>query len=179
MITSEPAADGDLLEITVTVTRDAKPGDVLIVPFAMCTHDVVATDHLVCDVLTMPGSLQSGFFVSPLDYHRDTVVPVFRKRDGIDQFGREQTTGPPVRGGPGTWERRVVGLSTVAPHIQLQPAAVFRGGRPGTFTIRIDNVGIRHVDGSTSPIWTEDAHTQVRPIRDTAAFTDMRVRTVR
>jgi len=46
---------------------------------------------------SMPGSLESGFFVSPLDYHRDAVVPVFRKRDGIDRFGREQTTGPPDR----------------------------------------------------------------------------------
>ena len=173
------APDGDLLEITVTVTPESKPGDLLVVPFATFPGDVVATDHLVCDVTTMPGSLESGFFLSPLDYHRDTVHPVFRKGDGIDQWGREQAAGPAVRGGPGTWERRVVGLSTVAPHTQLQPAAVFRGGRAGTFTIRVDNVGIRHVDGSESPIWTEAAHTQIRPIRDTPAFRSVRVKTVR
>jgi arylsulfatase A-like enzyme len=173
------AADGDLLELTVTVTPESKPDDVLIVPFATLAPDVVATDHLVYDVTTLPGSLPSGFFLSPLEYHRETVRAVFRKGDGIDQWGREQAAGPPVRDGAGAWERRVVGLSTVAPTIQLQPAVVFRGGRPGTYTIRIDNVGIRRVDGSTAPIWTEAAHTQVRPIRNTAAFTNVRVRTVR
>ena len=178
-IDGEAAPDGDLLEITVTVTPESKPSDLLVVPFAMFMGDVMATDHLVYDVTTIPGSLESGFFLSPLDYHRDTVHPVFRKRDGIDQYGREQAAGPAVRGRPGTWERRVVGLSTIAPHTQLQPAAVFRGGRAGTFTIRVDNVGIRHVDGSESPIWTEAAHTQIRPIRDTPAFRSVRVKTVR
>jgi hypothetical protein len=130
------------------------------------------------DVTTMPGSLESGFFISPVEYVRDTVNPAFRKGDGIDQFGREQAAGPPVRGGPGTWERRVVGLSSLAPNIQLGFACVFRGGKPGTFTIRIDNASIRHLDGSTSPIWTDASHSQARPIRNTAAFTNVKVRTV-
>lgn len=112
-IDGDPGPDGDLLEITVTVTPESKPSDLLVVPFAKFMGDVVATDHLVYDVMTMPGSLESGFFLSPIDY-RDTPQPVFRKGDGIDQLGREQAAGPAVRGGPGSWERRVTGLSTVA-----------------------------------------------------------------
>lgn len=174
----EAAPAGDVLEITVTVTPESKPGDLLVVPFATLAGDIVATDHLVVDIETMPGSLDSGYFISPLEYVRDTVHPVFRKGDGIDQFGREQAAGPPIRGGPGTWEHRVVGLSSLAPNIQLGLAAVFRGGTPGTFTIRIDNAVVRHTDGSTSPVWTDASHTQARPIRDTVAFTNVTVRTV-
>ncbi|MCE9632294.1 MAG: sulfatase-like hydrolase/transferase [Planctomycetia bacterium] len=174
----EAAPAGDVLEITVTVTPESKPGDLLVVPFATFEGDIFATDLLAVDVTTMPGSLVSGFFISPLEYVRDTVHPAFRKGDGIDQFGREQAAGPAIRGGPGTWEHRIAGLSSLAPNIQLGLAAAFRGGKPGTFTIRIDNVSIRHLDGSTSPIWTDASHTQARPIRDTAAFTDVKVRTV-
>lgn len=173
------APEGDLLEITVTVTPESQPDDLLVVPFAAFAGDVFATDHLVWDVTTMPGGLESGWFLSPVEPVRDTVRPVFRKGDGIDQFGREQAAGPAVRGGPGVWERRVVGLSSLAPNTQLGLAGVFRGGRPGTYTIRIDNLGIRHVDGSISPVWTESVHTQARAIRDTAAFTNVRVLPIR
>jgi arylsulfatase A-like enzyme len=177
-IDGEAAPAGDVLEITVTVTPESKPDDLLVVPFATFAGDIFATDHLAVDVTTMPGSLESGFFISPLEYVRDTVNPAFRKGDGIDQFGREQAAGPPVRGGPGTWERRVVGLSSLVPNTQLGFACVFRGGKPGTYTIRIDNASIRHLDGSTSPIWTDASHSQARPIRNTAAFTNVKVRTV-
>ena len=177
-IGGEAAPAGDVLEISVTVMPESKPDDLLVVPFATFEGDVFATDHLAVDVTTMPGSLESGFFISPLEYVRDTVHPAFRKGDGIDQLGREQADGPPVRGKPGTWEHRVVGLSSLAPNIQLGLAAAFRGGTPGTYTIRIDNAAVRHVDGLTSPIWTDASHTQARPIRDTAAFTNVQVRTV-
>jgi hypothetical protein len=178
-IDGAPGPDGEVLEITVTATPESKTGDLLVVPFTTFEGAIVATDHLVWDVTTTPGSLESGFFISPLEYTRDTVSPAFRKGDGIDQFGREQAAGPEMRGGPGAWEHRVVGLSSVAPNTQLGLAGVFRGGRPGTYRIRVDNVGLRHVDGSIVPVWTGAAQTQPRPVKDTAGFKDVRVRAVR
>jgi hypothetical protein len=58
----------------------------------------------------------------------------------------------------------------------VQFACALRGGTPGSFTIRLDNVRIRHADGSTSPVWTDAAHTQTRPVRDTATFKGVQVR---
>lgn len=45
-------------------------------------------------------------------------------------------------------------------------------------TIRVDNLSIQRMDGSMSPIWTDGSQTQVRPVRNTDAFENVRVRTV-
>jgi arylsulfatase A-like enzyme len=175
-IDGDAAAAGDVLEITATVTAEAKPADVVLAPFATYAGDIQATDHLEFDVAAPADSLQAGFCISPVQQYRDTVTTAFRKGDGIDQFGREQVACPPVRGPAGSWEHRVIGLSTIAPASQVQFACAFRGGTPGTFTIHLDNVRIRHADGSTSPVWADAAHTQTRPVRDTAAFKQVQVR---
>ncbi len=31
---------------------------------------------------------------------------------------------------------------------------VFKGGKPGTYKVYLDNLRLRHADGNTTPIWT-------------------------
>jgi len=171
----EPA--GDALEISVTVTSNARPKDTLLVPFATHGERLLATDHVEYDVLVMPGSLDSGFFYSP-GIGGDRPHVCFKKGDGIDQFGREQASGPGPRGGAGVWEHRAIGLCSYAPGTKAIQAMVFPGRRAGTYTVRIDNLRIRHADGSTTPIWTDRSHIRFPPIADGSAFTDVNVRPV-
>ena len=172
-----PAPAGDVLEITATVSDRAQPKNTLAVQFAFNGVTLQATDHVEYDVLVMPGSLHKGFFYSPgIGGERPRIC--FKKGDGIDQFGREQVNGPPPRGGPGVWEHRVIGLCSFAPGGKSIQSMVFSSATPGTYTIRLDNLRIRHADGSTTPIWTDRSHTRFKPITDGQAFTNIRVRTV-
>jgi hypothetical protein len=55
---------------------------------------------------------------------------------------------------------------------------VFRGGRAGAYTVYLDNLRIRHADGSTSPIWSNAKDTRYPKIQDTALFSNISVRAV-
>jgi hypothetical protein len=55
---------------------------------------------------------------------------------------------------------------------------VFNGGRPGTYRIYLDNLRIRHADGSTTPIWTTAKDTRYRKEPGNAAFDGVTVRAV-
>jgi len=56
---------------------------------------------------------------------------------------------------------------------------VFRGNRAGTFIIYIDNLRVRHADGSTTSIWQDGADSRFRqPLDLPPGFTDLRVRAV-
>jgi hypothetical protein len=55
---------------------------------------------------------------------------------------------------------------------------VFTGGQPGTCTVFLDNLRLRHADGSTSPIWTGDKDTRAKKIADSALFKNVQVRAV-
>lgn len=172
-----PAPAGDVLEVTATVRDQAQPKDRLAVQFATNGVTLQATDHVEYDVLVMPGSLDRGFFYSPgIGAERTRIC--FKKGDGIDQFGREQVNGPAPRGGAGVWEHRVIGLCSFAPGGKSIQSLVFSGAKPGTYTIRLDNLRIRHADGSTTPVWTDKSHTRFKPIPDGEAFINVRVRTV-
>lgn len=172
-----PAPAGDVLEISVNVTKNARPKDALIVQFATHGVSLQATDHVEYDVAVMSGSLTTGFYYSP-GIGGDHPRVVFKRGDGIDQFGREQAAGPAPRGGEGVWEHRVIGLCSYAPGGKNIQNVVFTGGRAGTYTIRLDNLRIRHANGGTTPIWTERAHTRFRAVADGPSFTDVRVRAV-
>jgi hypothetical protein len=87
-------------------------------------------------------------------------------------------TGPPVRGGAGVWEHRVIGLCGIAPGQLPRNAMVVRGVTPGTHVIYLDNVRLRHADGSRTPMWTTGNDTGSPKIPDTDAFRDVRVRAV-
>jgi hypothetical protein len=102
----------------------------------------------------------------------------FKKGEGIDQFGRDQSTAPDLRGGPGTWEHRVIGLCGSAPGPLPRQGIVFRGGRVGTRTIYLDNLRLRRADGSTVPLWQTSKDTRTQKIADTGLFKDVKVRVI-
>lgn len=55
---------------------------------------------------------------------------------------------------------------------------VFTGGTAGTFTIYLDNVRIRHADGSTTPLWTSGKDTRAAKFEANELFKDLKIRTV-
>jgi len=178
ILDAKPAPEGEVLEITLTVTDKAKLKDRLVVPFAGFTGHCEATDHIEFDIATGKGSLPRGFFYSPFKGNDDKSIDLgFQRGEGIDQFGRDQSTGPETRGGPGVWEHRIVGLSGHAPGILPRHGLVFRGGTPGVYKVYLDNLRIRHADGTTSPIWTTGKDTRARPMANSDFFTGIRVGT--
>jgi hypothetical protein len=176
---AKPAPEGEVLEITVTVTAEAKPKDTLIVPFASFDGNQFATDTVEYDIAIAADSLRRGFFYSPFKGNDSKAITLnFKRGEGIDQFGREQVAGPEVQGKPGTWEHRVIGLCSSAPGILPRHGLVFKGGKPGTYKVLIDNLRLRHADGSTTPLWTNGKDTRMKKIADTALFKDVQVRTI-
>ena len=176
---TKPAPEGEVLEVTVTVTAEAKSKDTLIVPFASFDGNQVATDYVEYDIAIAADSLRRGFFYSPFKGNDSKAMTLnFKRGEGIDQFGREQVLGPEVQGKPATWEHRIIGLCSSAPGSLPRHGLVFKGGKPGTFKIYLDNLRLRHVDGSTTPLWTNGKDTRARKIADTALFKDVQVRAI-
>lgn len=178
-LTAKPAPQGEVLEVSVTVTALAKPKDRLVVPFATLEEPQFATDYVEYDIATAAGSLPRGFFYSPFKGNDlENVTLDFKRGQGIDQFGREQVLGPEPKGGPGVWEHRIIGLCSYAPGVLPRHGLVFTGGRAGTYTVYLDNLRIRHADGSTTPVWTTGKNTRFPKMADSGLFTNIRVRTV-
>ena len=178
-LAAKPAPEGEVLEVTVTVTAQAKPKDTLIVPIASWEGQQFATDYVEYDLAIAPDSLRRGFFYSPFKGNDSKPMSLnFKRGEGIDQFGREQATGPEIRGGPGVWEHRIIGLCSSAPGVLPRHGLAFKGGKPGTYKVYLDNLRIRHADGSTSAIWTQGKDTRFRKIDDSELFTNVRVRAV-
>jgi len=175
---AKPAPEGEVLEVSVTVTAQAKPSDRLIIPLAGLSGDLFSTDYVEYDIATATGSLPKGFFYSPLKGNGDQGITVlFKRGEGIDQFGREQIAGPATPGG-GLWEHRVIGLSSFAPGSLPRHGLVFKGGKPGAYRVYLDNLRIRHADGSTAYIWSGANDTRYRKIADTEGFTNVVVRSI-
>jgi arylsulfatase A-like enzyme len=176
---AKPAPAGEVLEITATVTDQAKPKDQLAVPFVTYSDSVFATDFIEYDVMVAPGSLKSGFFYSPYKHPgKDKGTVDFTRGIGFDQFGREQSSGPAPLGGPGVWEHRVIGLESFAPSAFGGQAIVFKGNHPGTFKVYLDNLKILHGDGTTTPIWLGSKDTRFKGIENTKSFKNVQVRAV-
>lgn len=176
---AEPAPEGEVLEITATVTARAQPKDTLVVPFASLAGHHEATDYIEFDIATGTDSLQRGFYYSPFKGNDNRSIALdFRRGEAIDQFGRDQSTGPETKGGPRAWEHRIIGLCSSAPGILPRHGLVFRGGKAGTYKVYLDNLRLRHADGTTTPIWTTGKDTRYRPIPDSEFFTNIRVRSV-
>jgi len=174
-----PAPAGEVLAVSVTVTGQSKPSDRLLVPFASYPGQVYATDYVEYDVAVAPGSLPNRFFYTPFKGNDNTAIQfTFKRGDGVDQFGREQCRGPEPKGGPGVWEHRVIGLCSAAPEALPRHGLVFLGGHVGTYTIYLDNLRIRHADGTTTPIWLEGKDTRAPKIADTDLFKGVQVRAV-
>jgi len=173
---AEPS--GEVLEVTVTVTPQAKPRDQLVVPIARFDGEIRATDYVEFDLAVGRDSLRNGFFYAPFKGHGSSVQLLFRRGVGVDQFGREQVRGPGPQGGPLEWEHRVIGLCGLAPGNLGGHALVFNGGRPGTYRVYLDNLRIRRADGTVVPIWTDAQHTNSKRIPETEAFKNIRVRSI-
>lgn len=178
-LNARPAPEGEVLEVTVTVTAQSKPRDKLVVPIANPDVEQFATDFVEYDIACAPNTLRRGFYYSPFQGHDNASLTLeFKRGEGIDQFGREQSTAPEIQGGPGVWEHRVIGLCRSAPGKLPRQGLVFLGGKPGTYKVYLDNLRLRHADGSTSPIWTNGKDTRFRKIEDSELFTNIRVRAV-
>ncbi len=176
---AKPAPEGEVLEISVTVTDKVKPKDQLLVPFARFEGHVFATDYIEYDLAVAPDSPLKGFFYSPFKGNpNDQVTIDFKRGEGFDQFGREQASGPEPKGGAGVWEHRVVGLCSYAPGIVPGHGVVFKGARPGNYKIYLDNLRVRRGDGSFEPVWTSGKDTSRVKLEDTEAFKDVHVRSV-
>ena len=138
-----------------------------------------ATDYIEYDVAVAPDSPLKGFYYSPFKGNDSKQLKIdFNMGEGIDQFGREQASSPEPKGGAGVWEHRVIGLSSYGPGIMPGHAIVFKGAKPGTYKVYLDNLRLRHADGSTAPIWTSGKDTRFRKIDDTELFTNVRVRAI-
>ncbi len=176
---AKPTPEGEVLEVTVTVNDGTKPKDQLVVPIANVEGNQFATDYIEYDIAIAPESLRRGFFYSPFKGNDSKAVTLnFKRGEGIDQFGREQSTAPEVQGKPGTWEHRVIGLCSSAPGSLPRHGLVFKGGKPGTYKVYLDNLRLRHADGSTTPIWMNGKDTRAKKIADSEFFKAVQVRTV-
>jgi hypothetical protein len=175
-----PAPEGEVLEVTVTITEEAQAKDLLVIPFASPEGQLFATDYVEFDLGVSRDTPPAGkYFYSPFKGNSTTPITLhFQRGQGIDQFGREQVSAPAIRGGPGTWEHRVIGLCSSAPGALHRQGMVFRGGQPGTYRIYLDNLQLRHADGTTSPCWTNGRDTRTQPMADSASFRDIRVRAI-
>ena len=77
---AKPAPEGELLEVTVTVTAQAKPSDRLIVPVASFAGNQFATDYVEYDVACASDSLRRGFFYSPLKGNDSKAITINFRR---------------------------------------------------------------------------------------------------
>ena len=176
-----PAApEGEVLAVFVTVTDKAKPSDRLVLSVANWSGTQYATDWIEFDIAFSPGIKGRHPWFSTLEGNNSKPFgPLFKKGDGVDQFGRDQTTGPGIADGKSVWEHRIVGLASTAPGPLGKHGVVFNGGKPGTYTIYLDNLRIRHADGSTTPLWTNGKDTRAGKLNESELFKDVKIRAVK
>jgi len=176
---AEPAPEGEVLAVTVTITDMARPKDRLGVTVANWAASQFATDWVEFDIAFWPGTPQRHPYYSPLEGNNSKPFgPLFKPGTAVDQFGRDQSTGPGIADAKRTWEHRIVGLSSTAPGPLGRHGVVFTGGTPGTFTVYLDNLRIRHLDGTTTPLWTNGKDTRTARFEATELFKDLKVRVV-
>ena len=138
-----------------------------------------ATDWIEFDIAFSPGVKGRYPWFSTMEGNNSKPFgPLFKKGDCIDQFGRDQTTGPGIADGKNVWEHRIIGLSSTAPGPLGKHGVIFFGGKPGTITVYLDNLRIRHADGSTTPLWTNGKDTRSEKLKDSELFKDVKIRAV-
>ena len=176
-----PAApEGEVLEIRITISEKAAPKDFMVVPITGMDVPQEATDHIEMDLAVSAETPKRGnWYYSPFNGNPSSGVTVlFKKGECIDQFGRDQTTSPEILTGPETWEHRVVGLCSTAPGPLPRQGMVFRGGRPGTYRVYLDNLRLRHMDGKITPLWTNGKDTRAVKIPENEMFHSIQIRAV-
>ncbi len=174
-----PTPEGEVLEVTVTVTDKSKPSDRLIVPIASWGGRQTATDWIEFDIAYSANIPKRHPFYSPMRSNDNKPSSLlFKKGVGIDQHNREQANGPGPKESANRWEHRIVGLCSNAPGPLSKHGIVFSGGTPGTYTVYLDNLRLRHADGSTTPIWSNKKDTRTQKSADTESFKDFQIRAV-
>jgi hypothetical protein len=119
-------------------------------------------------------------FFSTMKGNNTTPYTVLLKPGaGVDQFGRDQSAGPGVADAKSVWEHRIVGLCNDTPGTLNKVGVVFAGGTAGPFTIYLDNVRVRHADGSATPVWTGSKDTLTGKFEATDSFKDLKIQTVK
>lgn len=173
------APDGEVLAITVTISEKAKPKDRLVINIANWNGTQYATDWIEFDIAFSPNTPKQHPYFSTLEGNNSKPFgPLFKPGTATDQFGRDQSTGPAIADGKSTWEHRIVGLSSTAPGPLGKHGVVFTGGTPGTFTVYLDNLRIRHLDGTTTPLWKSGKDTRTSKFEANELFKDLRIRSV-
>ena len=176
----EPAKpEGEVLAVTVTITEKAKPKDRLAINVANWSGTQYATDWIEYDIAFSPNTPKKHPYYSTLEGNNSKPFgPLFKQGTGVDQHGRDQVTGPGIADGKGVWEHRIIGLASTAPGPLGKHGVVFTGGKAGTCTIYLDNIRIRHADGSTEPIWKSGKDTRSSKFEANEFFHDLQVRAV-
>jgi hypothetical protein len=175
-----PAApEGEVLAVTVTITDKAQPKDCLAINVANWAATQYATDWVEFDIAFSASQPRRRPCYSTLEGNNSRPFgPLFKVGTNVDQFGRDQVTGPGIADGKSIWEHRIIGLSSTAPGPLGKHGVVFSGGTPGTFTIYLDNLRIRHADGSTTSLWTSGKDTRAGRFTTNEFFKDLTIRTV-
>ena len=175
-----PAApEGEVLAVTVTVSDKAQPRDRLAISLANWSGTQYATDWIEYDIAFSPNTPKRHPYFSTLEGNNSKPFgPLFKVGTGVDQFGRDQITGPGIADDKSVWEHRIIGLSSTAPGPLGKHGVVFSGGKGGTFTIYLDNLRIRHLDGTTTPLWTSGKDTRAGKFKESEFFKDIQIRAV-
>lgn len=173
------APAGEVLAITITIAERSKPKDRLAINIANWNDKQYATDWIEFDIAFSPNTPQRHPYFSTIEGNNSKPFgPLFKAGMATDQFGRDQSTGPGIADGKSTWEHRIVGLSSTAPGPLGKHGVVFTGGTLGTFTVYLDNLRVRHLDGTTTPLWTNGKDTRTSKFEATELFKDLKVQTV-
>ena len=175
---AKPKAEGEVLAVTVTITDKAQPKDRIAISVANWAGTQYATDWIEYDIAFSANPPKRHPYFSTLEGNNQKPFgPLFKAGIGVDQFGRDQSAGPGVADGKNIWEHRVIGLSSTAPGPLGKHGVVFIGGTAGTFTVYLDNIRIRHADGTTSSIWTNGKDTRPGTVKANELFHDITIRT--
>lgn len=173
------APEGEVLAVTVTISEKAKPKDRLVINVANWTGMHYATDWIEYDIAFAPGITGRHPYFSTLEGNNTRPFgPLFKLGTGVDQFDRDQVSGPGIADGKSVWEHRIIGLASTAPRPLGKHGVVFTGGKAGTFTVYLDNLRIRHHDGSTTPLWTDGKDTRTGKFTPDELFKDLKIRAV-
>ena len=163
----------------MTVSDKAQPKDRLAISLANWSGTQYATDWIEYDIAFSPDTPKRHPFFSTLEGNNSKPFgPLFKLGTGVDQFGRDQITGPGIADGKSVWEHRIIGLSSTAPGPLGKHGVVFSGGKGGTFTLYLDNLRLRHANGTTTPIWTNGKDTRQGKFKENEFFKDVQIRTV-
>jgi len=176
---ADPKPEGEVLAITVTISADAKPKDKLALTIANWNGTQYATDWIEYDIAFSSAPPGRRPYFSTLEGNNTKPFgPLFKAGAAIDQHGRDQVTGPGIADGKSMWEHRIIGLASTAPGPLGKHGIIFTGGHPGTHTVYLDNLRLRHADGSTTNLWSNSKDTRLGVVRESPLLKDIKILSV-